>query len=367
MKIPFLNLEPTHKAIRTEMQKAFESVYDSNWFILGNQLEQFEEAYAEYNGVSHAIGVSNGLDALVLGLKALEIGPGDEVIVPAHTYIATALAISHVGAIPVLAESDLNTYNIDPEAIKKVITPETKAIIPVHLYGQACEMDRIIEIARDHDLYVIEDNAQAHGSHFKGRATGSWGDVTGISFYPGKNLGALGDGGMVVTNNPKIAERVRILRNYGSKKKYYHEMQGYNMRLDELQAAFLQIKLKKLPEWTQERQQIANWYGEELNDIPGIILPKTHPLAGHVYHLYVIRSKKRDTLQKHLLEHNIDTLIHYPIPLHLQPAYYHLGKPMGSFPVTEELANTSLSLPLWVGMKKQSVKLVSSVIKDFFN
>jgi len=365
MNIPFLNFAPMHSAIRAEMQAAFESVYDSNWFIMGKHLESFEAAYAAYNVVRHAIGVSNGLDALVLGLKALGVGEGDEVIVPAHTFVASALAVSHTGATPVFAEPDPKTYNIDPDAIEQAITPCTKAIMPVHLYGQACEMDRILDIANAHGLYIIEDNAQAHGAHFKGQATGTFGDAAGISFYPGKNLGALGDGGMLVTNRDDVAEKVQMLRNYGSRKKYFNEEIGYNMRLDELQAALLEVKLKYLPQWTEERQQIARWYDEYLQDIPGLILPFTQPDAGHVYHLYVVRTNRRDELQAYLKERGIGTLIHYPIPPHLQPAYQDLDLPSGRFPIAEELAETCLSLPLWMGITKLQVKQVSNSITKF--
>lgn len=364
MTIPFLNFAPMHAAIRAEMQAAFEAVYDSNWFIMGSHLEGFEQAYADFNGTKHAIGVSNGLDALLLGLKALGIGEGDEVIVPAHTYIASALAVSHVGATPVFVEPHPRTYNIDPEAIVPAITSRTKAIMPVHIYGQACEMDKIQAVAAQHGLYILEDNAQAHGSNFRGQATGSFGDAAGISFYPGKNLGALGDGGMLATNRDEVAERVRLLRNYGSQKKYYHEEIGYNMRLDELQAALLQVKLKYLPQWTAERQQIASWYDEHLQEVPGLILPYTHPEAGHVYHLYVVRTPRRDDLQAYLKAQGIGTLIHYPIPPHLQPAYQSLGLPAGSFPIAEELAETCLSLPLWVGMTEEEVHTVASAIQS---
>lgn len=356
-----------HTAIRAEMQQAFMEVYDSNWFIMGEHLSQFETTYAAFNGTKHAIGVSNGLDALILGLKALDIGPGDEVIVPAHTFFASALAVSQVGAIPVFAEPNPDTYNLDPVAAEAAITPRTKAIMPVHLYGQACEMDRLMVVAKKHGLYVIEDNAQAHDCQYQGKSTGSWGDVAAISFYPGKNLGALGDGGMVVTNNDEIAERVRILRNYGSSQKYQHEVLGHNMRLDELQAAFLQVKLRHLLAWTAERQQIATWYNEYLSEVPGIVLPKVHQEAGHVYHLYVIRSQKRDALQQYLREKGIGTLIHYPVPPHLQKAYVDLELPVGSFSIAEELAQTCLSLPLWVGMIRKEVLYVCNSITNFRN
>jgi len=366
MNIPFLNLEPMHASIKGEMEEAFSAVYESNWFITGKHLEAFEEAYAQYNGVDYAIGVSNGLDALYLSLKALEIGEGDEVIIPAHTYIASALAVSHTGATPVFAEPHPGTYNLDPDAVQHAITPKTKAIMPVHLYGQACEMDRIQDIAKIHKLFIIEDNAQAHGAHFNGKSTGTWGDVAGISFYPGKNLGALGDGGMVVTNNLEITEKVRMLRNYGSKRKYYHKSLGYNMRLDELQAAFLSVKLKYLPEWTKRRQHIAAWYNEHLQDIPELILPDVHLNAGHVYHLYVVRTKKRDALQEYLKKRGIGTLIHYPVPVHLQPAYKTHGWPEGSFPIAEELAKTCLSLPIWVGINQPEIEYISEMVTNFF-
>jgi dTDP-4-amino-4,6-dideoxygalactose transaminase len=293
--------------------------------------------------------VSNGLDALVLSLRALGIGPGDEVIVPSNTYIATALAVSQVGATPVFVEPRMETYNINPELIPSKITKKTKAIMPVHLYGQACEMDEILEIAKTHNLFVIEDNAQAHLSSFNGRLTGSFGDINGTSFYPGKNLGALGDAGAITTNNGELAIRIKRLRNYGSEVKYYNEEIGYNNRLDEMQAAFLRVKLKYLQDWTQQRKEIAAWYNEVLKD-KNWILPKVHPDADHVYHLYVIRTSNRDEVAEELKQEGIQTMIHYPIPPHLQKAYRHLGFKKGDFPIAEEIANTCLSLPIWPGM-----------------
>lgn len=366
MKVPFLNFGPMHTSIREEMRQAFSDVYDSNWFIMGNYLSSFEAAYADFNGVKHAIGVSNGLDALILSLEGLGIGLGDEVIVPAHTFFASALAVSRVGAKPVFAEPNSRTYNLDSIAAEAAITSRTKAIMPVHLYGQACEMDRLMALAKKYNLYVIEDNAQAHGCTYQGKLTGTWGDVAGISFYPGKNLGALGDGGMVITNNDEVAAKIRSLRNYGSREKYQHERLGYNMRLDELQAAFLEVKLRYLSAWTAERQEIAAWYSEYLAEIPGIILPRVHRDAGHVHHLYVIRTERRDELQNYLREQGIGTLIHYPIPPHRQEAYASLEFPEGSFPIAEELARTCLSLPLWVGMTDKMVKHVSTLIANFF-
>jgi dTDP-4-amino-4,6-dideoxygalactose transaminase len=365
MNIPFLNFSPMHSAIRAEMLQAFEEVYDSNWYVMGEHLTNFEEEYAAFNNTKFAIGVSNGLDALILALKSLNIGPGDEVIVPSNTYIATALAASHVGAVPVFVEPNPETYNIDVSKIEAAITIKTKAIMPVHLYGQACEMEAILELANKYQLKVVEDNAQAHGAAFNSRLTGSWGDANGVSFYPGKNLGALGDAGAVTTNNQVIAEEVKILRNYGSNKKYYNKEVGYNMRLDELQASFLRVKLNYLEKWTKERQQIATWYMEALEGMEGIILPKVHEEANHVYHLFVIRNSNRNALQAHLTEKGIGTLIHYPVPPHLQDAYKVLGYKRGDFPIAEELAQTSLSLPLWPGMTHLQVQHVKSGIEDF--
>lgn len=365
--LPFLNFDPMHSAIKTKMLQAFNEVYDSNWFVMGQKVSTFEQEYALFNQTQHAIGVSNGLDALFLALRVFEIGVGDEVIVPSNTYIATALAVSYVGATPVFVEPDLLTYNINPELIEQAITSKTKAIMPVHLYGQACEMDKIMTIAKQYNLKVIEDNAQAHGATFKGKLTGSWGDANGTSFYPGKNLGALGDAGAVTTNDEEIAKKIQVLRNYGSKVKYHNEVIGNNMRLDEMQAAFLSVKLSHLKEWTAQRQQIAAWYDESLKEINGIILPTTHTNATHSYHLYVIRTTNRDALQNHLTDQGIGTLIHYPIPPHLQDAYSHLGYKKGDFPVAEELADTSLSLPIWPGMTKENCLQVSSIIKQFCN
>ena len=367
IKVPFLNFSPMHSAIKAEMQDAFNRVYDSNWFVLGKEVEQFENAYATFNQVKHAVGLSNGLDALHLALKACGVGVGDEVIVPSNTYIATVLAVSYVGATPVFVEPNKETYNIDSIRIEAAITSKTKAIMTVHLYGQACEMTAIMELAKKYKLYVVEDNAQSQGATFDGIITGSWGDINATSFYPGKNLGALGDAGAVTTNSDELAQKVRVFRNYGSQKKYYNEVIGHNMRLDELQAALLSVKLKKLNEWTAQRQQIAAWYDEALKDVEGIILPKIAEGATHVFHLYVIRTNKRDELQKHLHENGVGTLIHYPIPPHLQDAYKDLGYKRGDFPIAEEIAETALSLPLWPGKTHGEVVQVSEVISDFVN
>ncbi len=364
--IPFLNFDPMHKLIRDEIMRSFADVYDANWFIMGKKLEAFEKEYAAFNDTKFAIGVSNGLDALHLALKALNVTKGDEVIVPSNTYIATALAASYVGATPVFVEPNARTYNMDPANIEAAITPRTKVIMPVHLYGQACEMEAIVAIAKKNNLFVVEDNAQAHGARFNGKITGSFGHANGTSFYPGKNLGALGDGGALTTNDADIAKKIMMLRNYGSEKKYHNEEIGFNMRLDEMQAAFLSVKLKHLNEWTKQRKVIAQQYNEALKNIGDLILPEVHKDATHVYHLYVIKTKNRDKLQKHLSDNGIGTLIHYPIPPHLQKAYASLNKKKGDFPIAEELAENCLSLPIWPGMTQEHVKTVADAIKKAF-
>ena len=364
--IPFLNFEPMHKLIRSEIMQSFQDVYDANWFVMGKKLEAFEKEYAAFNDTKFSIGVSNGLDALHLALKALNVTKGDEVIVPSNTYIATALAASYVGATPVFVEPDPNTYNINPANIEAAITSKTKVIMPVHLYGQACDMDAIMAIAKKHNLFVVEDNAQAHGATFNGKITGSFGNANGTSFYPGKNLGALGDAGAVTTNDETIAKKIAMLRNYGSEKKYHNEEIGFNMRLDEVQAGFLSVKLKHLNEWTKQRKEIAKQYNEALKNVGDLVLPAVHANATHVYHLYVIKTKNRDGLQKHLSENGIGTLIHYPIPPHLQKAYQYLGFKKGSFPIAEELADNCLSLPIWPGMTLDQVNTVAENIKKAF-
>jgi dTDP-4-amino-4,6-dideoxygalactose transaminase len=359
MKTPFLNFAQINKLIREQMQQAFQSVYDSHSYIQGQELLQFENEYAQLNQTKYAVGVSNGLDALILSLRTLNIGPGDEVIVPSNTYIATALAVSHVGATPVFVEPRMETYNINPELIFRSITKKTKAIMPVHLYGQACEMDAIMEIAKANNLYVVEDNAQAHLSSYRGQLTGSFGDVNGTSFYPGKNLGALGDAGAVTTNNEDLANRIKTLRNYGSSVKYYNEEIGYNNRLDELQAAFLRVKLNYLQEWTNQRKEIAKWYNEVLQNRNDLILPFVHENADHVYHLYVVRTSNREKLQQELSDKGVQTMIHYPVPPHLQQAYKYLGYKQGDFPIAEEIARTCLSLPVWPGMTIEMLNILN--------
>ncbi len=346
MKIPFLELKPTYLELREEMDAAYHRVMDSGWYLLGKEQETFEAAYAAYCGVKHCVGVANGLDALHLILRAYEIGEGDEVIVPSNTYIATWLAVSYAGATPVPVEPDPRTFNIDPARIASAITPRTKAIMPVHLYGQPADMDPIMALAAKHGLKVIEDNAQAQGARYKGRRTGGLGDSAGNSFYPGKNLGAFSDAGAVTTNDDKLADSVRMLRNYGSKKKYYNEVRGYNSRMDELQAAFLNVKLAKLDEWNERRKKLAHQLAEDLKGAPGLQLPAVSDWADPVWHLFVVRHARRDLLQEKLNGAGIGTLIHYPVPPHLSGAYADAGMRKGAFPLAESLAASVLSLPI---------------------
>ena len=365
MHVPFLSFEPQHAPLREAMTAAFTRVYDSHWYVLGEEVKHFEQEYAAFSQVPHAIGFANGLDALVLALRVLEIGPGDEVIVPSNTYIATWLAVTQVGATPVPVEPDPATSNLDPARIAAALTPCTRAIMPVHLYGQACRMTEIMALAAQHNLYVVEDNAQAQGAAFAGGLTGSFGHVNGTSFYPGKNLGALGDAGAITTNDADLAQKVRVLRNYGSQQKYYNEIVGYNSRLDELQAALLRVKLPELPAWTRQRQQVAAWYGQHLAGISRLRLPAVAEGATHVYHLYVVHTPHRTALQQHLTAQGIGTLIHYPVPPHRQQAYADLNMPVGRFPIAEELAATCLSLPMWPGMAEAHVAAVVAAIRSF--
>jgi dTDP-4-amino-4,6-dideoxygalactose transaminase len=364
--IPFLSFDAMNARFRNEAMLTFERFFDSKWYVLGDMTKQFDLDYAAWNEVAHSIGVSNGLDALQIALRVLNIGEGDEIIVPSNTYIATALAVSYVGAKPIFVEPNIETYNIDNQQIADKITARTKAIMPVHLYGQACEMSSIMELAEIHNLFVVEDNAQAHGAAYNSQKTGSFGHLNATSFYPGKNLGALGEAGAITTNDADLALQTAILRNYGSEKKYYNEIKGFNARIDELQAGLLSVKLKYMNEWTAERQQIAAWYDVYLAGIEEITLPKIAIGATHVYHLYVIRTEKRAALQAFLQEKKIGTMIHYPIPPHLQKAYKELGFEKGDFPIAETIAETALSLPLFIGMTKKQVEEVCDTIRLFF-
>ena len=365
MEIPFLSFGYMHDSIKNEMQQAFTNVYDSHWYIMGKYLSKFEQKYAHYSGVKYCSGVANGLDAIIIALKALNVGPGDEVIVPSNTYIATWLAVSYVGATPVPVEPRKDTCNIDPTQIEIAITQSTKAIVPVHLYGQACEMDRIMAIARKHNLYVIEDNAQAQGALCVGKLTGSFGDINATSFYPGKNLGALGDGGAVTTDNIDLLDHVNIIKNYGSERKYYNIIKGINSRLDEMQAAFLEVKLDYLNTWNGERNDIARHYANGLANIPGITLPAIADNCTSVYHQFVIRVEKRAELQQYLHANGVGTLIHYPVPPHLQEAYKEMNWKRGDFPVAEQIADTCLSLPIYPGLTVSEIDYVVEKIKSF--
>jgi dTDP-4-amino-4,6-dideoxygalactose transaminase len=364
--IPFFSLHAMQAAVRAEVLAATTRVYDAEWYVLGPELTQFEQAYSTFNQVAHTIGVGNGLEALTLALRALGIGSGDEVLVPSNTYIATWLAVSHVGAVPVPVEPDLATSNLDPNCLAAAITPRTRAIMPVHLYGQPCRMVEIMALASQHGLLVIEDNAQAQGATFAGQFTGSFGEASGTSFYPTKNLGALGDAGAVTTNDAKLARRLCQLRNYGSEQKNQHDYLGYNSRLDELQAAILRAKLRYLPVWTSQRRQLAAWYTQHLADISEVRLPMVAPGAEPVWHLYVVHTPQRNALQQYLATCGIGTLIHYPTPPHRQPAYAHLGLADNAFPIADDLAATCLSLPLWPGMSEEMIRAVAGVIRQFY-
>jgi len=346
--IPFLDLKPQYQELQVELDAAHRRVMESGWYVLGPEVEAFEQEFAAYCGSRHCIGVGNGLEALHLVLRAWGVGPGDEVIVPSNTYIATWLAVTYAGATPVPVEPAPATFNIDPSRIAAAITPRTRAILPVHLYGQPAEMDPILELARQHGLKVLEDAAQGHGAHYKGRRTGSLGDAAGFSFYPGKNLGAYGDGGAVTTDDPELAKQLRILRNYGSQQKYYNEVPGYNSRLDELQAAFLRVKLKRLDDWNASRRQVAAWYLQALpHSFPELVLPRVPAWAESCWHLFVVQSTERENLQRSLQDKGIGTLIHYPVPPHLQQAYQELNFRQGDFPLAERMAQQVLSLPMW--------------------
>lgn len=361
MKVPFSTFEVMHKEIDDEIIQKFQEVYHKNWFIQGTEVEAFEKEYAEYCGAKYCVGCGNGLDALYLVLKAYGIGEGDEVIVPSNTYIATALAVTYTGATPVFVEPKLESYNIDSSKIEKKISSKTKAIMAVHLYGQTAAMDEIKEIAQKYNLKIIEDAAQAHGAMYKGVKTGNLGDAAGFSFYPGKNLGALGDAGAIVTNDKELADKVRALGNYGSDYKYHHIYQGNNSRLDELQAAFLRIKLRNLDRWNANRIETAEKYLAGIHN-PNVILPVVEEYGKHVFHIFAIRCDRREELESYLNEKGIGTNKHYPIPMHLQGAYAQLGIPQGALPMAEQISNTELSLPLSYGMTAEEIDYVIDAI-----
>lgn len=365
MNIPFASFKKMHSELREKLDLAYERVLESNYFIQGKECADFEKKFAGYCGVDYCVGVGNGLDALTLILRAMNIGNDDEVIVPSNTYIATALAVSSVGATPIFVEPEIQTYNINPDKVEEVITENTKAVIAVHLQGRPADMDKICAIANKHNLRVIEDAAQAHGARYKGKRVGAIGDAAGFSFYPGKNLGALGDGGCVTTNDKEIADRVRSLGNYGSDYKYHHIYKGVNSRLDELQAAFLNVKLDKLDYWNEERRKIAEKYSAGITN-PLVTLPlKSDDIFEHIYHVFVIRCKERDKLEEYLNSKGIGTVKHYPIPMHRQLAYKDLGIGEGELPIAEEISRTVLSLPMYYGMTDEEIQYVVKNINEF--
>jgi dTDP-4-amino-4,6-dideoxygalactose transaminase len=359
--VPLLDLGAQYSSLKVEIDDAISRVLRTSDFILGAELDLFEAEFAAYCETKHCVGVDSGLSALELALRALDIGPGDEVITAANTFIATALAISNTGAEPVLVEVDPETSNIDPDAVRSVITTKTRAIVPVHLYGRPADMDRIGEIAAQYGLALVEDACQAHGARYKGKRVGSFGNAAAFSFYPGKNLGAYGDGGAVVTGDYALAERLRLMRNYGQKKKYVHVEKGFNRRLDTLQAAILRVKLRRLDEWNSKRRQYARCYAELLSGAP-LVLPRQGSDEELVWHLYVVRSLKRDALKAHLESRGVMTGLHYPTPIHLQPAYAQAGYRKGDFPVCEQLANEILSLPMYAELTPDTLSRVTEAI-----
>lgn len=364
VEVPFLDLKASYLEIKDELDAAYQRAMDSGWYMLGCEVHGFEEEFAAFVGAKHCIGVGNGLEALHLILRGYGIGAGDEVIVPANTYIATWLAVSGAGAVPVPVEPAERTFNLDARRLEAAITPKTKAILPVHLYGQTAEMDAINEIARQAGLKVIEDAAQAHGARWKGRRAGALGDAAGWSFYPTKNLGAYGDAGAITTDDDELAERVRLLRNYGSKEKYHNEVKGINSRLDELHAALLRVRLKYLDEWNARRARIAAMYLTELSGT-NLLLPEVVAGAEPVWHLFVVRSRARDKFQSYLKSAGIGTLVHYPIAPHLQKAYVEMGLPEGAYPITEAIHREVLSLPMGPQLSDEAAQRVVEVARSF--
>ncbi len=366
VNVPILALKPAYDELRPELDAAYHRVMESGWLLLGRELEAFEAEYAASVGVPHCVGVANGLEAMQLVLMARGIGPGDEVIVPSHGYIATWLAVTHVGARPVPCEPDPRTYNLDPAQLAALITPRTKAILPIHLYGQTADMNGINAIAAQHRLFVLEDAAQSHGALCHGRAAGALGGAAGVSFYPSKNLGAMADAGAVTTNDPALADRIRHLRNYGSKVRYHNDYLGLNSRLSELQAAFLRAKLPRLAAWNARRGELACRYFEQLQGIETLTLPHVPAWARPVWHLFVVRTARRDALQQHLAAHGVGTQIHYPIPPHLSQAYAGAGWKRGDFPLAETLADEVLSLPIGPHTSAEQVDYVCTQVRSFF-
>ena len=364
--IPFVDLVAQYESIATEIDRAFHEVTASAEYILGRRVARFEEVFAGYVAARHAVGVGSGLDALRLALLALEVGRGDEVVVPANSYIATALAVSDVGADVVLVDCDPQTYNMAPAAVEAALTSRTRALLPVHFAGQAADMQPLLALAKLKDLFLVEDAAQAHGARWRDAPCGSIGDIACFSFYPGKNLGAYGDGGIVTTNDANAVERIRQLRNYGERRKYEHVVKGVNSRLDGLQAAFLMVKLQHLDEWNAARARHAETYRAELAEVGDLALPAVAPETTHVYHLFMIRTRRRDALRDHLSARGIQTGIHYPTPIHLQEAYRELGLGEGAFPNAEALARETLSLPMYPELTAEQLASVTDAIREFF-
>lgn len=363
--VPFLDLKAPYEELKTELDEAYHRVMKSGWYILGEEVSAFEREFADYLGAGYCIGVGNGLEALHLILLGYGIGYGDEVIVPSNTYIATWLAVSYTGAVPVPVEPDPLSYTLDPNRIESAITSRTRAILPVHLYGHPADMDAIVSLAEKYKLIVIEDAAQAQGAGYRGRFCGTLGNAAGFSFYPGKNLGAQGDAGAVVTNDSQLAERVRILRNYGSQKKYFNMEKGYNSRLDEMQAAFLRVKLKYLDDWNARRTAVSKHYMKILADQKDIILPAVKEWTQPVWHIFPVRHTKRDELQQYLKKNGVDTLIHYPIPPHLSEAYAEMSFESGSFPLAESISMTELSLPMGPHLSLVDAEFVCDLLSEF--
>lgn len=364
--IPLVDLKAQYPTIARDVQSRIDRVAQEGRFVLGSEVAEFEAEFAAYCECPYAVGVASGLDALKLSLRGLQIGPGDEVITAANTFIATALAISAVGASPVLVDVDPQSYNLHPATLADAITSRTKAVVPVHLYGQPADMDEIRQIAKEHRLAVVEDASQAHGARYRGSRTGSLGDIAAFSLYPGKNLGCFGQGGVVTTHDRQLAETVAVLRNYGSRQKYRHELRGENSRLDTIQAAVLLVKLKHLDRWNGARRRVAAAYRTELDGVGDIVLPAVSPDVEHVYHQFVIRTAFRDRLLRRLNESGIGAMIHYPVPIHLQPAYEDHGWHVGDFPVAERLATEMISLPMYPELEDRQVERVCSCIKEFF-
>jgi dTDP-4-amino-4,6-dideoxygalactose transaminase len=361
--VPFLDLRAPYLELQDELDDAYRRVMESGWFVLGEEVDAFEREFADYVGAGHAIGVGNGLDALTLALRSLDIGPGDEVVVPSNTYIATWLAVSAVGAVPVPVEPDPATQNIDPSRIAEAVTDRTRAVLPVHLYGQPADLDPIRRLALDHGLRVVEDAAQAHGARHRGGRVGAGGDLVCWSFYPGKNLGAFGDGGAITTDSEDLARRLRVLRNYGSAEKYRNDVRGVNSRLDEVQAAFLRVKLRHLDTWNARRSTVAERYLAALGDHPSLQVPVTPGEITHAWHLFVVRHPERDRLQAHLADAGVGSLIHYPVPPHRQQAYRDLAVP--PLPIAERLAREVLSLPIGPHLADAEVERVIDVLTRF--